>query len=171
MPDLPTSLARMTVTVASPDGRVRVEATARASRVSFTSPGAHREYRDAAGLSAQMSAALNAAAGGLAKGRGMLLARHPRLRPVDAADGAAERYRDAEASLSVEGVSPKRLARARLTGETWEVQVVPGAAERLGAAALAAEVNGAVAEAVRLRAEARYELKSAAFGRVGPPRQ
>lgn len=167
MTDLPTLLARMTVRVLSPDRRIRAEIRSRApARVSFATPDAFRSYRDTAALAAQLSEVISSAAAGAERGRTMLMSEHTRLTPVTDShwDGRMRRFQQSAASLSTEGISPRRVVRVTTVGPLrWRVHVVPGSTGRFDGSSFCAEVNAAVAEAARLHAEALYALRREFF--------
>ena len=167
LPPLATLLARMTVRALSPDRLIRAEIRARAAaRVAITAPDPLASYRDTTALATQLSAAVSSAAAAADKGRAMLIAQHTRLAPVGDShwDGRVRRFQQSAASLSAEGVSPRKVVRVTTTGPLeWRVHVVPGSSSRLDSAAFCGEVNAAIAEAARRHAEALYALRRESF--------
>lgn len=174
MPDdtaaLSERLARMTVRVTSPDRRVRVELRRRSAAVSFASTSAYAEYRDATVLAAQVSTALTSAYAAADQARRRIVEQHPRLRVSDEPhwDPRRRRLHEERDLLEGRGESPGGYVRVTTTGlRAWDVHVVAGTLQRLNAGRFCAEVNTAVAEAVRSHAEAVYRLKVKYLGRVG----
>ena len=173
MPDLATLLARMTVRVTSPDGRVRAELRGRKVAVSFASAEAYASYRDATVLAAQVSTALTSAYAAAERGRRRLVAEYTSLHVEDGPhwDPSRRRLHEERDALRASGESARGRVRVTTVGlRDWTVAVAPGTLQRMDAARFLAELAAALADAQRAHAEALYELKSAHLGRVGEPR-
>jgi len=174
MPDLAALLARMTVRVTSPDGRVRAELRGRRVAVSFASAEAYSGYRDATVLASQVSAVLTSAYAAADRGRRRLVDEHTSLHVEDGPhwDPGRRRLHEEWDALQAVGESSGGRVRVTVVGlREWRVAIVAGTLQRLNAARFLGELDAAVSDARRAYAEALYDLKTAHLGRLGEPRR
>lgn len=176
MPDLADLLARMTIRVTSPDGRVRAELRGRKVAVSFASAEAeaYDGYRDATVLASQVSTVLTSAHAAAERGRRRLVDEHTSLHVEEGPhwDPQRRRLHEERDALAATGESTRGRVRVTTVGlREWRVGITAGTLQRLDAAGFLAELASAIAEAQRAHAEALYDLKTAHLGRVGEPRR